>query len=265
MKEIIIDDLRRKIKELIVIIIISTLFVLLQVAAFPLLVEQMKAMESLLSAFPPELIKVMNISMDTVSSFDAYIAMKHFSSTWIIFLLLIALPAATILNKEKSNGTIELLLSQPISRVKLSTAKYFSGLIQVYIFVAPSILLTIPLTLIWNIQSTPIHYVYFTIMSLCFSSVVYSATFFLGSIFKEPSKSYMIAIMAIVGFYTLTAISALVKDLENLKYFSAFFYYDGNIPFMKGEVEIIGSITFILLSVIFTVSGIYIFNKRDVL
>jgi ABC-2 type transport system permease protein len=265
MKEIIVNDLKRKYKELIVIIIISTLFVLIQVAVFPMLVEQMAALESVLNSYPPELIKVMNISTDTVSNFDSYISMKHYASTWIIFLLLIILPAATSLNKEKSNGTMELLLTQPITRVKLATAKYFSGLIRVLIFVIPSILLTIPLTMIWNIQSTPVHYVYYTIMSICFSTVVYSATFFLGTIFKESSKSYLISIMAIVGFYTITAISALVKDLENLKYLSAFYYYDGNIPFLKGEIEVVGSIVFLMLSIVFTIAGIYIFNKRDVI
>jgi ABC-2 type transport system permease protein len=229
-----------------------------------MIVEQNKAVSELMKGLPAEFMKAFNITATTMNTFEGYLTSKHYPSTWIIFLLIVLLPAATAISKDIDKRNAELLLSQPLSRSKVLLAKYFAGLANTVVFTILSIILVIPICLLGNI--TPLYANYFTlaISSSFFTMAIYSLAFAMGAAFNEPTKPTLFTIGFILASYMVNVIAMIVKDLEVFKYLSVFYYYDTSKALIDNSLDLTGVLIFTVISIVALVFSLKVFNYKDI-
>src|SRR3982751_5402440 len=87
------------------------------------------------------------IKSDTASSFNANVLESGYANIDPLFILapwvfLFLIPAITMRSfaDEKKSGTIELLLTRPLTELQLILAKYFAGVLLVAISLIPTII-----------------------------------------------------------------------------------------------------------------------------
>lgn len=119
------------------------------------------------------------------------------------FLFLIFVPALTmrLFSDEYKEGTIELLQTSPISNVKLVLSKYFSGLVIVWLAIAPTIIYFFSLKNLseGNVDTAAVIGSYVGLLLL--SSVFVSIGIFASSTSKNQITSFVIAILISTFFY----------------------------------------------------------------
>jgi ABC-2 type transport system permease protein len=207
----------------------------------------------------------------------------------ILFFALIS--ASSFITSMVDKGTIDLLISKPVSRFKILSAKYIGAML----FVAASIVFLIGS--IWLILSLKSGYwdpgFLFTIISLTFAfAVMYSISVFIGvttqsSIISILVNFFLIFVLCPVLSAREQIIFTFVKN-DSVKFIFNFFYYvlpkpgeikdvtmafiaGENIPLWKGVVNELGMMgpswlsvisSFLFCAVLFSYS-VYYFSKKD--
>lgn len=245
--------------------VVSVLLLLLYISLYPSLEEQSQQLTEVMKSFSPELLKALGSSPEQLSNFtlEALLASKQFSAIFPFMAAILAIGiAGNDIAGEIENGTIQFILSQPISRLKFYFARYFANVILLTIFVAVSTVLTMPLASAYNVAYNGDIYPKLFLIAELFTIAVYSLGFLLSAIFSN--KGRVVAIMAgvVTIMYIGFIVSVLKESLDKIKYISFFHYFSPDVLY-SGNIDTISVCVFgstIFLSIIL---GAIIFQKRD--
>jgi len=148
--------------------------------------------------------------MNILDSGFADIGTFFFISPWVLMFLI---PAITMRSfaEEKRSGTIELLLTKPVSDLQIILAKYFAGFVLVIIALIPTLLYYISVYFlgspVGNIDSGGTWGSYIGLMLL--ASAYISIGLFASSITNNQIVSFLVA--AMLSFFIYTGFQSLAS------------------------------------------------------
>ncbi len=252
--------------KLIASLIILIIFVWMYAGFFPAFQDQTQQMEELMSAYPESLTKAFGLEGEGIfTSFESFLGVEHFSIVWPLILIIFALTFASgALAGEIEEGTIEVILSQPISRTKVYFAKYLAGIIMIGLFVIISNLSIIPLADYYDLTVNSGGVFMVSLLGFLFISAVYSFSYLLSSIFNSRSYPTFITAGVVIVMYVLNILSSLKESAENLKYGSYFHYFDYQEALVHTNIGLVNLIIFIGSIFLFTFLGWLIFDRKDI-
>jgi ABC-2 type transport system permease protein len=184
------------------------------------------------------------------------------------FALLLSIAAAMwgsdIISKEERDKTVEFSLTLPVTRSRLVTAKTLAALVNCI----GLLLITWAASVVSAAQYQP-DSEFYGFLRLCMLALfIMQLTFLaigilLGCAMKQYKRASSVAVALLLGTYFLSVISGLNKDLEFLKYFSPFKYFDPGVLLRESRLDV----TFVLLSVgimLVSMVGAYLtYARRD--
>jgi len=244
----------------------SLLMLLMYVALYPSLQGQTQQLIEVLKTMPESLMKALGSSASQLKDFtlESLLASKQFGFVYQLLAAILAISiAGNDLSGEIEGGTIEFLLSQPVSRLKLYFSRFFSGAILLTIFTAVSTLATIPLAAAFKVDYMTSSYWRLFFVALLFGLAVYSIALFLSASFSAKGRVYGVAAGMITLMYVAFLVAALKESLDGLKYISFFHYFSSDV-IASGTIDKLGVVVFVLTIVIFTGVGALVFNRRDI-
>ena len=245
--------------------IIGILMLWMYVALFPSILEQSAKIQSLMSAYPESLIKAFNIDATVFTQLEGFLAMEKYNIIWVILstALLVGCGGSMIAG-EIEKGTIETLLSQPISRIKIFVAKYISGVVALLILILTTIPAAIIFANLYNIEHISQNYWTLSLVAFLFGASIFSIAMFFSSIFSEKGKPYFLTTGIILIMYVLNIVSKIKDNLSDLKYISFFHYYDPTLTLVDNKIDSLSFWVFGGTIIIFTTLALIIFRKRDI-
>ncbi len=244
---------------------ISFFLVWMYVALFPIIRDQAEGLKVLLETYPESFTEAFNVDEAFLNTIGGFLSAEQYSLIWPIFVIVIASSlGGTAIAGEIEKGTIEVLLAQPISRLKLFFAKYFSGVIILAIFTFISVFSIVPLAAIHDIDYELINFSNFFIIALLFSLATYSIAMFFSSIFSQKGRVYFMTAGVIMLMYVANIVAVLKDNLTDLKYASYFNYFDSADVLVHNNIDDLAYWIFIGSIIVFTAAGALIFNRRDI-
>lgn len=243
------------------IAIIALIFV--NLVFYPSFKEQSAQLEQSLSQIPDSAKAFISDTGDFASP-TGYLSSQVFYLMLPMLLGILSISlGSSLIGKEEREGTIELLLSRPISRSKLLIAKALTGIIIVLIASGAGILTAILMTRIVDLQvsSTNILVAGLScfIISLCFGGVA----FMFSSFGKARSASIGIATLVALGGYIIASLTDVASWLKYPSYGLPFYYYrPGSI--LKGDFGWQNILLLLTITVIFGIISWISFRKRDI-
>ena len=130
-------------------VILLWLYVLL----FPSMQKLGQDMLKLMESYPAAIMDLFPISEASFSTIENFLAVEQYSLMIPMLMIFMTVAIATAaLASEIENGTAELLLSRPVSRIKIFLARYLTGLSGLVIFIAASTFMIIPLGALHNVD-----------------------------------------------------------------------------------------------------------------
>jgi ABC-2 type transport system permease protein len=259
---IFLRELRANVKSLIIWSMIIVLLVVIAMAKFAAFAGDPEMLK-LLDSMPPALMDAMNMrafNLTTVSGF--------FGIMFIYFGLMGALAAgmwgSDIIAKEERDKTVEFALVLPVSRGRVVTAKALAALANCVAFV----LITWAVSLA-AVQSYKPDQAFYDFLALEMQGMFAIELIFLavGLLLGCAVKQYKLSSSATVGIilvtYFLSILSAMQADLEFLKYFTPFKYFDAGELFRTGRLDS----TFVGLSALIiavcAAAAYWAYSRRD--
>jgi len=267
MFSIIKRSLQDKKFQLLIITASALGFLEMYIALFPALQKQAGQMAKLLQEYPDAMLKAFNIDKSslTFERVGQYLAMEQFSFVWPILVIVLAIGFANYaFAGEKERGTIELLLSQPISRIKMYIARYATGFISIFVFTTISILAVFPLAKLHGISTEAKGIFVLLGVSFLFAWAIYGIAFLASVIFSEKSKVTFAMGGILIVMYVLNIVANLKESLSFLKYFSVFYYYNPTQAIDKAVVLNGTLLAFAGIIIVTFGLGLYWFRKQDI-
>lgn len=259
--------LKDKWKSLLIYIAASVAFLEMYIALYPSMKAALQSTEELMKAFPKEFMGAFGFTPEvlTFPTIESFISTEMFTLMWPIVAIIIAIGLANLsFAGDIAAGTIEVVLAQPISRLKVFIARYLAGASIILVFVWTSIYAAIPLTAMHGIVFNAKSYLYMSIIGSLFVLAIYGLAVLFSALFSEKGKTIFATTGVLITMYAINIVSGLNDKFGNLKYFSFFYYFNPGTALNKlGYVE--WAIPFFLGVILITpVLGAFWFHRRDI-
>ena len=265
MWSIIVRTIKDRRITILVYVIAASAFLLMYISMFPSFASQKDQWDQMLKTMPESMIKAFNLGDYSFSALENFLSAEEYMFVWPLLLIILTISTAGgAIAAEIEKGTIEVLLSQPISRAKLFASRYLAGFLAILIFVVITVYLAIPLAKIFNISIQASHYSTLALVGFLFGTAIYSIAMFLSAIFSDKGKVYFISAGILVLMYVANIVASLKDKFSDLKYFSFFYYYNPADALIRNRIDDVGIWVFLATIIIFTLAGFIAFKKRDI-
>ncbi len=253
-------------RTLLVIYCVASITLLwMYIAFFPGFKEQSSSIEQLMKSYPESMMKAFNVDIKSFTTVEGFISTEQFSFVWPLLLMFMMIGYAGFsLAGEIEKGTIEILLSQPVSRLKIFLGRYLAGFVMLILFTIFSIFAAIPICQAYNIDFSAHNFMTLALLGFMFGLSIYSIGMFFSSIFSDKGKVFFLSGGLLVVMYVLNILSAIKESLMDLKYASFFYYFNPQKALVYNQIDNWSYFVFIGVAVILTVLGAIWFSRRDI-
>jgi ABC-2 type transport system permease protein len=200
----------------------------------------------------------------SLSTLEGFFRGEYLTLTFVIIVAgyLIALVTSEF-TKETESGTLESLLSLPVSRSAVICYKYVNITLLTAYFTVVGFVPFILLALANDFKFNGLSFLVAGILSFLFLWAVASITVALSVFFSERNKPVFIALFILGYGYILNSLSQAFAKIPNLKFLTIFYYYD-TVKALGDKTIGISSLTvFAVLIAAGTVFSFYWFTNRD--
>jgi ABC-2 type transport system permease protein len=198
-------------------------------------------------------------------TYVGFLTLELYAIFWLLILaIMLGFIAASSISTEIEGKTIDILMSNPVSRKQIVIEK-FVGLIPMFLVVNFGMMLAvIGITAALN-ESLDFGNLFLVhILSIPYFLAVLSLGILISVIIDEKMKSSIILILILVGMFVLNSLSLTAPDYNWLGSFSFSHYFDTYTVLEFGEVDFLGIFVFILVTIICLVSSMIYFEYRDI-
>ena len=259
---IFIRELKANFKSLVIWSVIITLLIMIAVAKFSAFAGNPE-MLAMLDAIPPAMLDALNMRAFNLTTLSGFYGLM-----FIYFGLMGAIAAAMwgsdIISKEERDKTVEFSLVLPVSRSKVITAKALAALVNCIAFVLITWAVSLVAVRSYNPDQAFHDYLALEMGAMFAIELIFLAIgLLLGSTMKQYKRSSSTAVAIILATYFISIISVMQENLDFLKYFTPFKYFDAGDLFRNGRMDS----TYLLLSaaiiIVSLAAAYWTYNKRD--
>jgi ABC-2 type transport system permease protein len=259
---IFLRELRANLKSLLIWSAILILLIIMAVAKFSAFAGDPETIK-MLDSMPPALVAVFGLkafNMTTISGF--------YGIMLIYFALMAAIAAAMwgseIISKEERNKTVEFSLVLPVSRSRVITAKALAALVNCIAFVLITWVASLVAVQPYKPDDAFYKFLSLEMQGMFVIELIFLAVgLMLGCAMKRYKVSGSTAVGIILLAYFISIVTVMNKNLDWLKYFTPFKYFDAGELFRSGKMD--GTYLLISAAIIVVCLGVayWTYNKRD--
>jgi ABC-2 type transport system permease protein len=255
-------ELKANLKSLLIWSGIVILLIIMAVAKFSAFAGDPETIK-MLDSMPPAMLAAFGMRAFNMTTIDGF-----YGIMLIYFALMAAIAAAMwgseSISKEERNKTVEFSLVLPVSRSRVVTAKALAALVNCILFVLITWGASLVMVRSYNPDQAFYNFLALEMQGMFVIELIFLAVgLLLGCAMKRYKLSGSTAVGIILGAYFLSIVTVMNKDLEWLKWFTPFKYFDAGELFRSGKLDS----TYLLLSagiiVVCVVAAYWIYNKRD--
>ena len=259
-------ELKKSKKSIITWSIILIAILLLYISFYPSFSDSgfSELIEAKMDLLPDAFLKAFNL--DVVPNFSILIEYFAYVFQFIMMALCIyaTVTGISMLSKEESEGTIEYLYANPVTRREIVTSKILASISSLFIIMMSIFIFSLLFGAIFsgfgmfNDLVKLMGYSYYILL------IYLSIGFVLSVIMKRVGTSSMVALGVFFGTYIIGVMSGIIEKLDFLKYVSPFNYAMPT-DIIKNNVNNLGLIIGAGIIVISIVLTYKLYEKRDMI
>ena len=221
--------------------------------------EILEIVESMPTAFV-EAFQMNAFNLTTITGFYA-VMFTYFS---LIVTISAAMWGSDIISKEERDKTVEFTLTLPITRQELITSKILAAVVNCIGLLVVMWVASLIFVARFQPDSAFYEFLALSMVSLFIIQMVFlSVGIFLGCSMKQYKRAGAVAVSVLLGTYFLSIISGLNENLEFLRYFSPFAYFNPATLLNESRIEISYVILSLGIIAVFIIGGYYTYARRD--
>jgi ABC-2 type transport system permease protein len=259
---IFLRELRANVKSLVIWSVIVALLIMIGTAKFAAFAGDPESLK-LLDTLPPAMLDAMNLrafNLTTVTGF--------YGIMFIYFGLMGAIAASMwasdIISKEERDRTVEFSLVLPVSRNRVVTSKALAALVNCVAFVLITWAISLFAVPQYNPDAAFYSFLALEMQAMFVIELIFLALgLLLGCGMKRYKLSGSTAVGIILVTYFMSVMSGMQENLDFLKYFTPFKYFDAGALLREGALN--GGYVLLAAAIVAVcVAAAYLlYNRRD--
>ena len=203
--------------------------------------------------------------IEDMASYVGFLNAEMYQMFWMLILgIIIGFIAASIISKEIEGKTIDILMSNPVSRKQVVFEKYL-GLIPMFLLINFATMFTIiGVTIAIDEELNFMHLFMTHIVSIPYFLAIMAIGLLISVIIDEKMKASITMIAILVGMFVFRSISLIVPNYENLGLVSITYYFNPYDILKNGNVDVVGVVVLFVILVQCLAAAMIIFEKRDI-
>lgn len=202
---------------------------------------------------------------DQMHTYIGFLTIELYEIFWLLILaIIIGFIASSSITKEIEGKTIDLLMSNPVSRKQIVIEK-FIGLIPMFLFINfTTMLAVVGITVLLN-EDLNFGFLFLVhLVSILYFLAIISIGILISVIFDEKMRASIVMIAILVGMYIINSLSLMSPDFKFMGSLSIYRYFDTFQVLKFGEIDVAGIFAFIgIITVCLLISMIY-FEHKDI-
>jgi len=246
---------------------ISLILTLLYMGMAVMYAGMYPAFKEIMADIAPGFMETMGFipGIEDMASYVGFLNAEMYQMFWMLILgIIIGFIAASMISKEIEGKTIDILMSNPISRKQIVIEKYL-GLIPMFLLINFATMFTIMGITVAINEELNFSYLFIThIVSIPYFLAVIGIGLLISVIIDEKMKASIVMIAVLVGMFVFRSISLMIPDYENLGLVSINNYFNPYEILKYGEVDTIGIVVLILITIFSLIAAMIYFEHRDI-
>lgn len=203
-----------------------------------------------------------------LGSLDLTKAIGYYGVLFLYLLLMAGIHAlllgANLIAKEERDKTAEFLLTKPIPRWKIVSAKLLAALVNILVFYLVTLVSSIQVVAYYNKNGSETGHVVLLLTGMLLLQLLF---LFLGTgmaaISKRPKSAAGAGTVVLLLTFILSIMIDLNSKLDGLKFLTPFKYYEAKTVLKDGALdpEFVG--LSLVLTLLLGLATYFFFNKRD--
>jgi len=243
-------------------------YVYLLISIYPTVQQRSAEIQELLKSYPKGFIEIFGggsaVSFTTV---EGFLSLEFFSLMWFVIIGAFVIGyGAAALGKELESGTIEILLSQPITRTSALVTKSLNLFISTIGMVVLTVLATYVFGLVVGLKPKVDGIVALIVIGTLFFLAIGAISLFFSVLLGERGRAALTTSGLLVSMYFITVVAGLanwdwIKKLERI---SLFHYYDSAKLLSTGNIPAKSLLVYAGTAIVFYLGSILVFRRRDI-
>lgn len=222
----------------------------------------------------PEMLKVLESMPDALletfqfNAFNLTTITGFYGVMFTYFSLIATISAAMwgsdIISKEERDKTVEFALTLPISRQRLVTSKILAALVNCIGLLIIMWVASLIAVAQYNPDREFYDFLRLNMLSLFIIQMVFLALgIFLGCAMKQYKRAASTAVAFLLGTYFLSIISGLNDNLDFLRFFTPFKYFNPVTLLNESRIDVNYVFLSMGITVLFIIGGYITYARRD--
>jgi ABC-2 type transport system permease protein len=259
---IFLRELKANLKSLVIWCVCLILLVVVGAAKFTAYYNN-PSMLAILNSFPKAMIDAMELrtfNLTTVNGFYGLMMIYYALMGGIAA----AMWASDSITKEERDKTVEFSLVLPVSRGRVVTGKLLAALVNSIVFVLVTWGISYAAAQQFHPEPAFGKFLALEMAGMFFVELIFLAIgLLLGCAMKQYKRAGNIAIAIILATYFLSVFSGMQSNLDFLKYFSPFKYFDAAAMLQSGKLDPPYLLLSAAIVVVCVAAAYWTYNKRD--
>ncbi len=255
-------ELRANLKSLIIWCVVLVLLVIGGAAKFTAYYHD-PSMLAVLDALPKGMVDALELkafNLTTVTGFYG-IMMIYYA---LMGGIAAAMWGSDSISKEERDKTVEFSLVLPVSRGRVVTGKLLAALVNCIIFVLVTWGVSLAVAQQFQPEQDFNKFLTLEMAGMFIIELIFLAVgLLLGCSMKQYKQSGNIAIGVILVTYFLSVMSGMQANLDFLKYFSPFKYFDAGVLLRSGKLDPMYILLSAAIIAVCVIAAYWTYNKRD--
>jgi ABC-2 type transport system permease protein len=259
---IFIHELKSNLKSLLIWGVIVVVLIVMAVSKFSAFAGDPELL-GMLDSMPPGLLEALNMRAFNLTTLSGF-----YGVMFIYFGLMGAIAAAMwgsgIISKEERDKTVEFSLVLPVTRGRVVTAKALAALVNCGAFVLITWAGSLVAVRSYNPDQAFYSFLALEMQAMLAIELIFLAVgLLLGCAMKQYKLSGSIAVGIILVTYFVSIASVMQENLDFLKYFTPFRYFDAGDLFRNGRMDGTYLVLSAAIIVVCVVGAYFTYGRRD--
>jgi ABC-2 type transport system permease protein len=231
-------------------------------AKFTGLKEGGEAVDQMLAAFPRVIQALFGMVGVNMVKLPGYYAVIEYYALVCAAIYAISLGANAV-GRESIDKTYEFIFTKPCSRSKVLSIKLIAGLVYLLGFCLLNYAFSVAAINSFKLEpDISKEIILFTITLVLIGLLFYSISAMLAALIKRTEKGYLYGNLIFVAMFLLGMLYDMLENAEALRYITPLRYF---IPaeILSNELNLTFVIITLALTIVFTFTTFYAFNKKD--
>ncbi|MHB8896070.1 MAG: ABC transporter permease [Candidatus Geothermincolia bacterium] len=242
-------------------------YMLMLTAVYPTFRKMLATKSELLKNYPKGLLEFFGVKSIDAASFSNYITLELLGFIWVVIMAAFVIAfARQMISGEIHDGTIELLMAQPVARWKVIVSEGLALLVGIVVIVVTTVVGMIAFGSAFA-SSAGINYAgyaAFLPVGVCLAAAIAGYSVLFSVLLDDPRRAVMASVGLTLYFYLIHFAASYSKIIAKIDWFGIFHYYSPMSVIDSGRVPVKSVLLLLAFAAVGFGAAIWVFQRKDI-